>query len=348
MKQRAVVICPGRGSYNAEELGYLKKYRNSFDRYLDEIDHERRTLGEITVSEMDNMESYDRKIHTKGEHASALIYACALADFHAINREKYEIVAICGNSMGWYLTLAFAGALDRINAFRLVNTMGSMMKDEIIGGQVIYPVMNDEWQFDQERYDYLLQTIDRLNQIEENEIYISIHLGSTIVLGANKSGIRSLLKELEPVKIGKVDYPFQLMNHAAFHTALLNVTSERAFAELGPEMFQRFTIPIIDGRGYIWQPYSSDLDNLRDYTLGHQVVQPYDFTTSVRVAIKEFAPDKLILLGPGQSLGGAVGQTLIQNQWLNIRSKTDFTKLQKTDPFVLAMGREDQRKLVSE
>ena len=70
------------------------------------------------------------------------------------------------------------------------------------------------------------------------------------------------------------------------------------------------------------------------------------FTASVRVAIKEFAPEKLILLGPGQSLGGAVGQSLIQNHWLDINSKSDFLKQQKKDPFVLAMGREDQRQLV--
>ena len=277
MKQRVVVICPGRGSYNAEELGYLNKYRNSFDRYLDEIDHERRTLGEVTVSEMDGLEKYNRKIHTKGEHASALIYACALADFHAINRDKYEIVAIAGNSMGWYLTLAFAGALDRINAFRLVNTMGSMMKDEIIGGQIIYPVMNDEWQFDKTRYDYLVDKLAELNQQAEIDAYISIQLGSTVVLGANKAGMRALLKELEPVKIGKVDYPFQLMNHAAFHTPLLAETSEHAFDELEQDMFQGFDIPMIDGRGHIWQPYSGDLEVLRDYTLGHQVVKPYDF-----------------------------------------------------------------------
>jgi [acyl-carrier-protein] S-malonyltransferase len=45
-------------------------------------------------------------------------------------------------------------------------------------------------------------------------------------------------------------------------------------------------------------------------------------------------------------LGGAVAQSLIQHNWLGLQNKKDFISLQKTDPFILAMGLEDQRKLV--
>ena len=50
--------------------------------------------------------------------------------------------------------------------------------------------------------------------------------------------------------------------------------------------------------GRTFSPWSTDLDALRDYTLGHQVTEPYDFTASVRVALREFAPDHLVLPGP--------------------------------------------------
>jgi len=36
MKKRIVVVCPGRGSYTGENLGYLKKYAI---RYGDFINH---------------------------------------------------------------------------------------------------------------------------------------------------------------------------------------------------------------------------------------------------------------------------------------------------------------------
>ncbi|GIU10656.1 hypothetical protein TUM4641_27700 [Shewanella morhuae] len=56
---------------------------------------------------------------------------------------------------------------------------------------------------------------------------------------------------------------------------------------------------------------STDTAKLREYTLGEQVVKPYDFSKAIVVAMKEFAPDRVIVLGPGNTLGGPVAQSLI-------------------------------------
>ena len=173
-------------------------------------------------------------------------------------------------------------------------------------------------------------------------IYDSIYLGGYRVIGANKEGIKELLKELKKIE----PYPFQLVNHGAFHTPLCNEISQKAFEVLEQDLFEKPKIPVIDGRGKIWQPYSTDLNELRNYTLDHQVVAPYDFSSSISVAIKEFAPDHLILLGPGNSLGGAIGQILIENNWLDISSKSDFISRQKQDPFLFSMGVEEQKAMV--
>jgi hypothetical protein len=133
-----------------------------------------------------------------------------------------------------------------------------------------------------------------------------------------------------------------LINHAAFHTPLLAETSQTAFELLGPELFSQPTVPMIDGRGKIWNPRSTEVEDLYLYTLGHQVVQPYYFSTAVTVALKEFAPDKVFLLGPGNSLGGAIGQILVDNKWLGISSKQDFVEMQKKDPFLISMGLKPQ------
>jgi acyl transferase domain-containing protein len=343
MKKRAVVICPGRGTYTKETLGYLKQYAAHVGDFLNDIDDRRRTRHEPTITELDYAETFQPQLHTRGEHASALIYACAYADFMAIDREQYDIVAVTGNSMGWYLTLAFGGSLDWANAFTVINNMGSMMKDEVIGGQVIYPVTDENWRPSPQRVEAVHAAVERARTREGAEIHTSIYLGGFLVFGANKIGVAALLKELPPVE----NYPFQLINHAAFHTPLLRDTAARAFHMMSEHLFQRPQIPLIDGRGIIWQPYSTSTEDLYHYTLGHQVVEPYDFTRAVTVALKEFAPDKLILLGPGSSLGGAVGQILIENKWLSLDSKAAFTARQAQDPFVLAMGRPDQRRLVT-
>ena len=143
-------------------------------------------------------------------------------------------------------------------------------------------------------------------------------------------------------------YPMNLFNHAAFHTPLLQQVADKAQLQLGINMFQPPAIPMIDGLGNIWQPYSTEIEKLHHYTLQRQVVEPYQFSKAIEVAIKEFAPDKLIILGPGATLGGAVAQCLIEHQWQENKDKQSFIAKQKHDPFVLAMGMAEQRKLVTD
>ncbi len=343
MKKRIAVICPGRGSYTREELNYLAKYRASFGTEITHLDRWRAELNQPTISELDQAESFQVSLHTPGENASALIYACAMADFAAIDREKFEVVAVTGNSMGWYLALSCAGALSEKNAFDVVNTMGSMMRGGIVGGQIIYPVVNENWQPDSARAAALQNAMQAINQSGEAKVFESIRLGGYAVIGGDEAGIKKILKALPQVE---EKYPFRLVNHAAFHTPLLVETSLRGKELLPSEKFSTPEIPLIDGRGQIWQPYSTDLDALWDYTLGHQVTDVYDFTAAVTVMLKEFAPEALVLLGPGASLGGSIAQILIQNQWRGMASKVDFSATQARDPFLLAMGRADQRSLV--
>jgi acyl transferase domain-containing protein len=342
-KQRVVVICPGRGTYNKEELGYLGRLHGDKGHLLDVIDVNRRSNNQQTVSELDKMDKYSMRVHTAGENASSLIYACAQGDFIDIDTEKYDIVAVTGNSMGWYIALAAAQVLTPENAIQLINTMGSMMKNGSIGGQMIYPVMDNQWQLSSDMQENVREHIKQVNAIADCEVYNSIYLGGYLVIGGNEAGLAQLQNRLPTIDD---TYPMRLFNHAAFHTPLLNSISQKARQILTESMFQQPSIPLIDGRGKIWQPHSSDRQHLYDYTLGHQVTHAYDFSAAIAVAIKEFAPDKLIVLGPGTTLGGAVGQCLVASQWQQINNKQAFINRQKSDPFVLAMGMTEQRKLV--
>ena len=92
---------------------------------------------------------------------------------------------------------------------------------------------------------------------------------------------------------------------------------------------------------------SSAVELLRDYTLGHQVVEPYDLAAAIRVAAREFMPDVFIVLGPGNTLGGAVAQSLVSVSWRGMTGKADFKARQEKDPLLLSMGVEEQRALVT-
>lgn len=341
-KQRAVVICPGRGTYNKEELGYLQRLHADKTEIIEIIDDYRESQGQIKISELDSMDKYSMRIHTAGENASALIYGCALSDFYDINRDAFDVVAVTGNSMGWYIALACAGALKPPQAIELINTMGSMMTKGVIGGQMIYPIINDDWQIVPEIQQQVMASMAEVNQVANCEVHISIHLGGYIVFGGNSEGLKILAEKLPVIQDR---YPMNLFNHAAFHTPLLSETSTQAKAMMASTMFNAPNIPMIDGQGQIWQPYNCDVEKLYHYTLGTQVVAPYNLSKAIEVAVKEFAPDKLIILGPGATLGGAVAQSLIAQQWQGLSSKADFIDCQKKDPFVLAMGLAEQRKL---
>ncbi|MBT4760288.1 MAG: ACP S-malonyltransferase [Bdellovibrionaceae bacterium] len=331
--KKAVVVCPGRGSYTKETLGYLNPHYNKLSGVITALDQFRAADGYPTISELDSAKSYKVSTHSKGEHASTLIYACSYLDYLVHVKENYDVQAVLGNSMGWYLALAMSEALNLHDSYKLIQGMGSMMVNGLVGGQVITSVVDESWQPDQEKSMLISALFEEANNLPDVEIYPSIYLGGYLVMGGNKKGLEFMLNALP-----KEDpYPFQLLNHGAFHTPLLSEISRRAFKELNLN-WNLPKVPIIDGQGKVWSPYSSNLEDLRDYTLGHQVTQTYDFTKSIEVALQEYNPDHLILLGPGGSLGGAIGQTLVKNNWQGINSKEQFKQRQERDPFLISLG----------
>ena len=334
-KKRVVIVCPGRGSYTRETLGYLDNSPSYLKEYLSNFDKKRLALKLQSISELDK-ESFRAKTHMIGINASPLIYACSLSDFLFINKDKFEIVAICGNSMGWYTALALGGALTIQNGYDLIQKMGSLTQQKGDGGQIIYPIINEEWVIDDEKRKYLYTEIKKYN------LHISIYLGGYVVIGGAQESLDKILKILP-----KVDkYPFQIPYHSAFHTILLNSITQLAMDSVDKEIFSMPKIPLIDGDGSIWSPWSSSLSGLYRYTLNHQVINTYNFSSSINVAIKEFCPDHLILLWPGNTLGGPVAQILIEKNWNNLKSKNDFIDSQKQDPFILSMGIADQKQFL--
>ncbi|MEZ5550829.1 MAG: ACP S-malonyltransferase [Pseudomonadales bacterium] len=337
----AVVIAPGRGTYNTSELGYLSKYHGDKSDFLDSIDQFRAGLERESVRALDGSEKFSLSRHTRGSNAAGLIYACALADFQDIG--DFDIVAITGNSMGWYLALAAGGCLDWRgtgpgSGIELTETMAGLMDAEGVGGQLLYPLVDSDWQPAPARVAAVNSVLAQMPELQ-----VSIRMGGSVVLAGPDAVLRAAMQVLPEVE-GR--FPLRLANHAAFHTALLAPVSARAFEVLPVNHLQPPRVPLIDGRGAIWQSWC-DLDALRRYTLGTQVTERYDFTHAIEVALKEFAPDRLILLGPGSTLGAPVLQTLTAQRWLGLDSKARWQERQAQDPFLLAMGIEAQRTLAT-
>ena len=104
---------------------------------------------------------------------------------------------------------------------------------------------------------------------------------------------------------------------------------------------------LVGGDGAVHRPWA-DPAALLAYTLGAQVVAPYDLELAVGTALGELGPDALVLPGPGDGLGSALAQILIGRRWRGLRDKQDFVAAQASDrPLVLAMARPDQRARVA-
>ncbi|MEY8841465.1 ACP S-malonyltransferase, partial [Cribrihabitans sp. XS_ASV171] len=150
MTRTAVVICPGRGTYNKPELGYLHRHHAGRMDLFRRFDALRDEAGQDGVTALDGADRFSVARYSRGDVASPLIYAATLADAQALAGD-IEVVAVTGNSMGWYSALAVGEALSPENGFRVVNTMGTLMQEHLIGGQLVYPVTGEDWRPDPAR-----------------------------------------------------------------------------------------------------------------------------------------------------------------------------------------------------
>jgi malonyl CoA-acyl carrier protein transacylase len=343
-RSAALVVCPGRGTYGKNELGYLKRFHADKTDLLGTVNGIRAERGQPTVSELDGAERFSPALHTRGDIASPLIFTASYADYLAIDRTRHDIVAVTGNSMGWYTSLACAGALDLAHGFSIIDAMGENSQAGGPGGQILLSLVDEQWHEAPGLRETLLALAANINRRRGADLYLSIALGGMLVFAGNDAGLDALLADAPPLP-GRE--PLRLVNHGPFHSPLMQGSSERAMAQLPASWFGSPDVPMIDGRGRIWRPFASAAEELWRYTFATQILEPYDFTKALQVAVKEYAPDRIILLGPGDTLGGAIAQALIAIEWRGLRSKRDFQSAQGSNPILLSMGREDQRALVT-
>lgn len=340
MKKTALVVCPGRGTYNRAELGYLAKYAAKQAALISQFDHARADLNLSTVTELDSEANFSSRIHLKADNAAALIFAAGITDFKAINRDKFELVALTGNSMGWYTALGCADVWSANTAMRIVSSMAQLTANEP-GAQFIYPLVDENWQFCTERQQLVNAQIAQ----HQDELFMSIYYGGYAVLAGTKSAVSAAIAALPPCDDR---FPMLLNGHAGFHTSLMQTASASALQQWPAQYFSAPSLPLIDGRGHIWPADVKNPEQLQQYTLQHQVCQSYNFSLALQVAVKEFAPEHIILLGPGGNLGGAVAQSLIDINWQGLSSKQDFVAAQaEAMPYILSMGIDEQRQYVT-
>lgn len=345
IRKTALVVAPGRGTYGKGEIGSIARLHGArFADLIANFDAQRRDRGQPTVSELDGADRFSVAMHMRGDVAAPLIYTATALDYLSIDREKYDVVAVAGNSMGWYSALALGGAVSVEDGFHISNAMGLNSQTHGPGGQILLQVVDEDWRPVPGLRETLFDLVAAIAARRGHALALSIDLAGMLVFAGDEAGLAALLAEAPPTP-GRD--PLRLAGHGPFHTPLMFGSADKAKAELPPALFGAPTTPLVDGRGHVWRRFSSDPAAVWDYTFGHQILAPYDFALSVQVAAREFAPDVIILPGPGDTLGGAIAQSLIGITWQGIAGKGDFMARQASDPILLSMGRAEQRALVT-
>ncbi|WP_338466582.1 ACP S-malonyltransferase [Novosphingobium sp. ZN18A2] len=334
-KESVLVVCPGRGTYNAPDLGYLARHHAARPE-LARFDAMRVGKGAETLTALDGAARFSPALHTRGDVAAPLIYAASYLDFLSLDRDRFDVVAVTGNSMGWYSALACAGAVSGEHGFAIADAMGVNSQRHEAGGQAVLVLADEEWRVD----PALARAVEAA--CAKHGALPSIRLGGMLVVAGAPPALDALEKDLPHLPRD----PMRLPGNGPFHTPLMAGSAKAARAMLPHEWFSQPHIPLIDGRGAIWRRFSTDTRALWDYTFGAQILDTYDFTLAMTVAIREFAPDRIVLLGPGETLGGAIGQVLVALQWQGITGKPAFMERQADDALLHALGRPGQREIV--
>ena len=353
--KRALIVCPGRGSYNSTELGTLRHlpFASEWQGLVAQADEQCAAAGLPTITELDSTSKFSRAKHLEATAASTLIYTLSVASMRAMSRaaRQWQPVAVVGNSLGWYTALALSGCVTFEQGLELViSTSTFQRKVGQVGGQLVYPTMDDNWQASEE----LSRAIDEgLASASAAGGYaaLSIDLGGMAVLAGDDVGMSALKAALPPLARGSTRFPLVLPGHSAFHTPLMEPMAQAA-ASKAPPFRAPPVMPLVDGTGEIWRgeeggggghigdaAAATMAARLREYTVGEQICGPYHFGRSLEKALDEYDPDAIVLLGPGASLGGAIGQIVARHGWRGIHSKEDFAAVQaSSSPVLLTPG----------
>lgn len=332
---RAAVAFPGRGAYGPGSLGSLPP-THTWVRRADQL---RAEAGLDALSTVDHAPRFSPAVHLRPLNAWPLTFLAGLLDAERI-ADDHEVVVVVASSIGWYTALAASGALGFDDAFRLVQEMAAAaeepLPDDAAPAELVYPLTDDAW----DRDDTRSTAIDAALAAAGSSAARALELGSFSVVAGTAEAIEQVGGALPPVRVGGRSYPLRLSAADAWHTPLRSAAARSAADRIGELHWERPNVTLVDGRGARFTPWSTDPAELAAQSLVSHAEAPWDFARAFRVALREYAPEVILLPGPGASLGAACAQLIVAEGYRGIRSRTEFEAVQGGPaPILLSMRR---------
>lgn len=298
-------LFPGQG---AQVVGMGKDLYEKYPEYKEIYIK----VNEITGSRIDDLTfNSTEEILSQTKNTQIAILTMSLAILEILKKQKIQVEASMGLSLGEYTALIHSGAISFKDGIKIVQKRGELMQE-------LCPV--GEWS---------MAAIMGLDETATTEICANIKTGFAVPANFNCPGQIvisgekvAVLEAIEKCKEAGAKRTIELNTSGPFHTCKLKEASEVLSKELEPVELQKFNTKVvknIDGKLY------DTKDDVKQILAEH-IINPVRFAKGLQTMI-DMGIDTFVEIGPGRTLAGFVKRTCKDAKIFNIN---DVESLENT------------------
>lgn len=220
------------------------------------------------------------------EYTQAAMVTTCLAMTAVLNEQGAEADVTAGLSLGEYCAIAEAGAMDLLDAIRLVRVRGQLMQHTVPTGE---GAMAAVLGMDADQIDAVIEPI-------ANVTVANYNCPGQIVITGGTAGIEQASKTLKEAGARRV---VSLNVSGPFHSPMLRSAGEKLGKELSAVQLGELKIPYVTN---VTAEYVTDSSEIREL-LTRQVYSPVRWEQSIRKMIAQDV-DTFVEIGPGRTLTG--------------------------------------------
>ncbi len=220
------------------------------------------------------------------EYTQAAMVTTCLAMTAVLNEQGAEADVTAGLSLGEYCAIAEAGAMDLLDAIRLVRVRGQLMQHTVPTGE---GAMAAVLGMDADQIDTVIEPI-------ANVTVANYNCPGQIVITGGTAGIEQASKTLKEAGAKRV---VSLNVSGPFHSPMLRSAGEKLGKELSAVQLGELKIPYVTN---VTAEYVTDSSEIREL-LTRQVYSPVRWEQSIRKMIAQDV-DTFVEIGPGRTLTG--------------------------------------------
>ena len=220
------------------------------------------------------------------EYTQAAMVTTCLAMTAVLNEQGAEADVTAGLSLGEYCAIAEAGAMDLLDAIRLVRVRGQLMQHTVPTGE---GAMAAVLGMDADQIDAVIEPI-------ANVTVANYNCPGQIVITGGTAGIEQASKTLKEAGAKRV---VSLNVSGPFHSPMLRSAGEKLGNELSAVQLGELKIPYVTN---VTAEYVTDSSEIREL-LTRQVYSPVRWEQSIRKMIAQDV-DTFVEIGPGRTLTG--------------------------------------------